>query len=149
MLKLGQAAPLFEVQDLRGKPYALENDLGDRIIVLTFWSLFCEQCKVGMRILDDVQSRYDERGVRILAVSVEGEPLADRIRAYVDESGYDLKFLLDEQANGGYAVADTYNVPGTPALYVIGKSGEIVYVRSGHITSDELSRVIDWALTRG
>jgi peroxiredoxin len=102
-----------------------------------------------MRILNKVQGRYDDRSVRIIAVSVEGEPLADRIRTYVDKNSLDLKFLLDKHADGGRPVADTYNVPGTPSLYVIGKSGEIVYVRSGHITTDELSRVIDWALEKG
>ena len=149
MLKLGQGAPLFEAQDLRGNPYALKSDLGDRVIVLTFWSLFCEQCKEEIRLLNDVQRRYDGRDVRIIAVSIEGEPLADRIRTYVDESGFDLKFLLDEHTNGDYVVADSYNVPGTPVLYVIGKSGKIVFARSGHVSSGELSKVIEWELRKG
>lgn len=148
MLKLGQGAPLFEVQDLRGNPYALKDDIGDRVVVLTFWSLFCEQCKEEIRLLNDVQRRYDGQSVKIIAVSIEGEPLADRIRTYVDESGLELTFLLDEHTDGDYEIADSYNVPGTPVLYVIGKSGKIVFVRSGHVSSGELNKVIEQELRK-
>ncbi len=148
MLKLGQGAPLFEAQDLEGNTYALKSDLGDQIIVLTFWSLFCEQCKEEIRLLNDVQRRYDDRDVTVIAVSIEGEPLADRIRTYVDESGLDLKFLLDEHSDGNYEIADSYNVPGTPVLYVIGKSGKIVFARSGHVSRAELSKVIEWEFVK-
>jgi peroxiredoxin len=143
MLKIGDKAPLFEVSDVNGDLYALKDDVGEKVIVLNFWSLFCEQCKVKMRLMDDVNRRYSKKGVKIISVSLEGEPLADRIKSYVDDSGYDLTFLLDEYSNGVSEVADPYKVPGTPSLYVIGKSGEIVFVRSGHVTTDELSAVIE------
>ena len=149
MLKLGQGAPPFEAQDLRGNSYTLKSDLGDQVIVLTFWSLFCEQCKEEIRLLNDVQRQYDGRGVRVIAVSIEGEPLADRIRNYVDDKGLELTFLLDEHSDGRYEIADTYNVPGTPVLYVIGKSGKIVFARSGHVTVSELSSILESELEKG
>jgi len=55
---------------------------------------------------------------------------------------------LDEHADGGYEVADSYKVPGTPAVYVIGKSGDIVFARSGHLTVGELSAVIESELAK-
>lgn len=149
MLKLGENAPLFEVQDVNGKSYALTDDLGDKVIVLNFWSLFCEHCKQQIRLLDEVQRRYGNKGVRIIAVSVEGEPLADRIASYVDESGFDLTFLMDKHSDEFHEIADSYRVPGTPALYVIGKSGKIVFARSGHLTTGELSEVIESELRKG
>jgi peroxiredoxin len=143
MLKIGQNAPLFDVRDLSGRPYALKDDLGNRVVVLSFWAFFCDQCKQAMRLLDEVNSRYVDSDVRIIAVSIEGEQLAGRIKEYVDGSGYGFTFLMDEHSNGDYEVADAYKIPGTPALYVIGRSGRIVFSRSGHVTTDELGRVID------
>lgn len=149
MLKIGEKAPLFEVKDVNGRPYALQDDLGDKIIVLNFWSFFCEQCKQKMGLMNDIQHRYGKKGAKIISVSLEGEPFADRIKSYVDESGFDLTFLLDEYSDGVSEVADSYKVPGTPSLYVIGKSGTIVFARSGHVTIDELSKVIERELGKG
>jgi hypothetical protein len=75
--------------------------------------------------------------------------LTDRIKDYVDESGYSLKFLLDEHSNGGYEVADSYKIPATPAVYVIGKYGTIAFARSGHLTSEELREVIESEFRKG
>jgi peroxiredoxin len=149
MLKIGTRAPLFEIQDLKGDPYALKNDLGQKVVVLNFWSFFCGQCREEIRLLDDIHRQFARTDVSIIAVTIEGAPLTDRIKDYVGEAGYGLKFLLDEHSNGGYEVADSYKIPGTPALYVIGKSGTIAFARSGHITSAELLRVIESELRKG
>jgi peroxiredoxin len=143
MLKIGQDAPLFTVHDLDGRPYALKDDLGDNVIVLSFWSFFCDQCKEEIRLLEEVNLRYADSGVKIIAVSIEGDVIAGRVKEYVDASGYSITFLMDEHANGHYEVADAYKIPGTPALYVIGRSGRIVFVRSGHVTTGELSEEIE------
>lgn len=143
MLKIGDRAPLFELSDVNGNLYSLRDDIGEKIVVLNFWSFFCEQCKQRMPIMDAANRRYSGKGVKIISVSLEGEPLADRIKSYLDDSGYDLMFLLDDYSKGVSKVADLYKVPGTPSLYVIGKSGEIVFARSGHITARDLSAVIE------
>jgi len=148
MLKLGQQAPPFEVRDVDGNPYALQDDLGKNVVVLSFWSFFCDACKRSLGILADVNHSYHSEGVSVIAVSVEGPSMADRIGDYVREEGFEFTFLVDEIVDQTYEVSDSYNVPGTPALYVIGKSGEIVFARSGHVTADELSRVIESELAK-
>jgi peroxiredoxin len=149
MLKIGQSAPLFEVSDIDGNSYALKEDIGKNVVVLSFWSYFCEQCKEKMRLLDEVQGSYQGRDVNVVAVNVDGDIMLEKIKAYVDENDYAMTFLLDKRLNGGNVVADAYNIPGTPSMYVIGKSGEIVFSRSGHITISELSGVIDSQLDNG
>lgn len=149
MLKVGQDAPLFAVSDINGNQYALEKELGEKVIVMGFWSIFCEHCKQQIRLLNDIHHLYGSKGVRIIAVSLEGEDMRDRVRSHVNQDGLDFTFLMDKHAYGTYEVADPYKVPGTPALYVIGKSGKIVFARSGHVTPGELSDIIESELEKG
>ncbi len=148
MLRLGDTAPLFEAREVNGALYSLEDVVGDKVVVLSFWSLFCEQCKQKMRLLNDVHHDYDAKDVEIIAISLEGEAMSDRIKSHIEHEGLDFTFLLDEQADGAYRVADSYKVPAVPALYIIGKSGKIAFARSGHVTASELSAALDSELAK-
>ena len=56
--------------------------------------------------------------------------------------------LLDEPEGDSYEIADPYLIPGTPAMYVIDKSGKIIFARVGKVTGDELTAVIESELAK-
>ena len=148
MPKIGDEAPPFQVSDVNGKPYALEDQLGKKIVVLGFWSFFCQPCKRTLHTLNAIHRRYQTRGVNVVAVSLEGEPMLSRIRTRIYQDRLEFTFLLDEPEGDKYEISDPYLVPGTPALYIIDKSGRIVFARAGRVTGDELAAVIDSELAK-
>jgi peroxiredoxin len=143
MLEIGAEAPLFEVSDIEGNRYALKDQIGENVVVLSFWSFFCEPCKRTLSILNDIHRRYRLRGVSVVTVSLEGEPMLTRIKSRVHHDRLEFKFLLDEPDGDSYAIADPYLVPGTPALYVIDKEGKIAFSRAGNVSVEDLSAVIE------
>jgi hypothetical protein len=45
MLEIGADAPRFEVSDINGNSDAREDQIGKKVVGLSFWSFFCEPCK--------------------------------------------------------------------------------------------------------
>lgn len=148
MLAIGADAPPFEVSDINGNTYALEDQLGNKIVVLGFWSFFCEPCKHTLRTLNDIHRLFRFRGVSVVAVSLEGKPMLSRIRSRVYHDRLDFTFLLDQPEGDSYEIADPYLVPGTPALYIIDKSGKIVFSRAGKVSLEDLSAVVESELAK-
>jgi peroxiredoxin len=148
MLEIGAEAPLFEVVDIKGSRYALKDEIGKNVVVLSFWSFFCEPCKRTLRTLNDTYRRYRLSGVSVVAVSLEGEPMLTRIKSHVFHDRLEYTFLLDEPEGDSYAIADPYLVPGTPSLYIIDKEGKIAFARAGSISAEDLSAVIEGEIAK-
>ena len=148
MLGIGDEAPPFVVKDIDGAPYALQDQIGKSVIVLEFWSFFCEPCRSALHMLNDIHRSYHLKDISVVAVSLEGEPMLSRIKSRILQDGLDFTFLLDEPEGDSYEIADPYLVPGTPAMYVIDKSGKIVFARAGKVAGDELTAVIESELAK-
>src|SRR5438552_1479116 len=73
--RIGEAAPDFAVQD-SARTVAL-HDLKGKVVVLNFWATWCPPCVDEMPSLVQMQSRLQDKGVTVLAVSVD-----------VDENAY-------------------------------------------------------------
>jgi peroxiredoxin len=64
------AAPAFVLPDLAGGRVSLESMSG-KVVLLTFWATWCFPCRTEMPGLERLWQRYRERGLVIVAVSIE------------------------------------------------------------------------------
>jgi len=93
-----------------GRSVNLQATAQEQTTVIRFWATWCPYCKALMPHLQSIRLEYGE-SVRILAVSIkeDGDPVE-----FVASAGYDFTVLPD-----GDAVADLYDVRGTPGVFVI------------------------------
>src|SRR4051812_21601013 len=56
-----------------GTPVSLADERG-HVLVLDFWATWCEPCKAALPEWDVLAQAYRDRGVRLYAVSVDGDP---------------------------------------------------------------------------
>lgn len=113
------AAPDFTLPTPAGGTQAL-SDLNGRVVVLNFWATWCGPCVKEMPTLEHLQTLLGERGVSVLAVSLDvGDP--KRVADFVKGYGWHLPILLDPMAQ----VADSYAIRVMPTTYVIGPDGNI------------------------
>ena len=101
-LKVGATAPEFSVPladgttyqltDLDGKPIRLA-DLRGKAVWVNFWTTWCPPCQSEVPILRDLAERYRDRGLVLVAISVQETSPAD-VKAYADryELGYTIGF---------------------------------------------------------
>jgi cytochrome c biogenesis protein CcmG, thiol:disulfide interchange protein DsbE len=115
--RIGETAPDFAVQD-SSRSVAL-HDLKGKVVVLNFWATWCPPCVEEMPSLVAMQQRLQDKGVTVLAVSVD-----------VDENAY-KKFLRDHAVDL-LAVRDPnqksnalYGSFKFPETYIIDREGKV------------------------
>ncbi|MGZ4821738.1 MAG: peroxiredoxin family protein, partial [Terriglobales bacterium] len=67
--RIGETAPDFSIQDT-SRAVAL-HDFRGKVVVLNFWATWCPPCVEEMPSLVQMQSRLKDKGVTVLAVSVD------------------------------------------------------------------------------
>lgn len=128
-----KAAPDFELVDLDGKRWSLE-ELRGKPIVLNFWSTWCGPCKLEHRFLQQGAVAYPE--VKFLGVIYSDS--ADNCRRYLAKAGTTYEHLVDDQGR----VAIDYGVAGVPETYFIDKDGVIAHKQVGPVNDLMLAQLV-------
>ena len=115
--RIGEAAPDFAVQDST-RTVAL-HDLRGKVVVLNFWATWCPPCVEEMPSLVQMQSQLHDKGVTVLAVSVDVDESA--YTKFIKDHGVDLLSVRDpnQKSNSLYG---TFRYPET---YIIDREGKV------------------------
>lgn len=111
-------APNWSLASAEGAQVRLSEEVQEQPVVLFFWATWCPYCKALMPHLQSIRLEYGDK-LKILAINIkdDGDPVA-----FINDAGYDFTVLPD-----GDAVADLYDVYGTPGLIVVDKNGYIQF----------------------
>lgn len=147
MRKVGDAAPVFALDDLEGKPFDLAKSAPEKVHLLVFWSIFCEPCKAEMPLIQRLYEQYKPKGFDVLAIAMDGEPMKKSIQGLVRQQGYTFRAFIDKlAADESFVVADPYGVAGTPTLYLVDRAGKIALAEVGRTSKEVLEAAIRKAL---
>jgi len=139
----GMIAPDFTVLDVEGHPFRLSEEVSRKPVLLLFWSVFCDPCRVEMATLQKAHDKYAGRDLTVAAVAVDGDSLRNTIGGFARQEGYTFKVLVDEvDAMGIWKVADAYGVAVTPTLLLLGKGGTVLLRKGGKVREDELEKAV-------
>jgi len=147
-LSAGGEAVDFLFKDMEGKPFRLSEKKG-KVVLLYFWRMKCEECKIELRAIDALQRKYGGKGIVAVAVgadSMHSAPLFE-VHRFFGKEGFSFVKLRDED---GF-VAEAYNVMRAPEAYVIGRDGHIALVQKGTAdwTGPEITAALEKILSGG
>ena len=144
-LEVGLPAPDFTVKDLDGKTFTFGEERTKKAHLLVFWSIFCEPCREEMPVIQRIADDYRAPGtLAVLAVNMDGQPFVDGIKGFLRQYKYTMRVILDElDAKGDqFAVADPFQVAGTPVIYLVDDAGKIAGSHLGRISEADLRAMI-------
>jgi cytochrome c biogenesis protein CcmG, thiol:disulfide interchange protein DsbE len=113
--RIGTIAPDFTVQDSARK-IAL-NDFRGQVVVLNFWATWCMPCIEEMPSLVQMQQRLKDRGVTVVAVSIDHD--GDAYQRFLHDHNISLLTVRDEKQNS----SNLYGTFKFPETYVIDRNG--------------------------
>jgi cytochrome c-type biogenesis protein len=143
MLDVGTVAPDFSIKDTDGNSFSLADDKGKKSVLIVFWSIFCEPCRMEMPIVQKLHEKYKDRGLDVVSIALDGEPLKGSIVGFVKQEGYTFRVLIDElDASEMFKVADPYGVGGTPSTFLVDRGGKVALAKAGRLKEDELEKAI-------
>jgi len=122
--EVGEPAPAFSLMTADGKTMALA-DLRGRVVYVDFWASWCAPCRRSFPWMNEMQQRYADHGLTIIAVNV------DRRRADAEQflQINTARFAVVYDDRG--ATPQAYSVKGMPSSYLINARGTVVDVEIG------------------
>jgi thiol-disulfide isomerase/thioredoxin len=94
--------------------------LRGKVVLVDFWASWCEPCRHSFPWLNEMQTKYADRGLVVIGVNV------DRERAEAERFLHDVPAQFRIVYDPAGALASHYDLPGMPVSYVIGPNGDIV-----------------------
>jgi cytochrome c biogenesis protein CcmG, thiol:disulfide interchange protein DsbE len=135
--RIGSPAPDFTVQDA-DRSVTL-SQLKGKVVVLNFWATWCPPCIEEMPSLVTMQQRMKDRGITVLAVSIDDD--GDAYHRFLKEHKVDVLTVRDS-AKKAPSLYGTFKWPET---YIIDRSGVVRRKFIGAV--DWNSREVDDFLT--
>ena len=124
---------------LQAPAWQLKTQSGDTIssaqfegqaVILHFWATWCPYCKKLQPKLVELEKKYQQQDVKIVAISFNEEDGA-MPQTELATRGYSFPTAVN-----GEQVATTYGVKGTPTTFFINKKNQVVFKSTSSDTSD-------------
>jgi peroxiredoxin len=142
----GTSAPDFTARDVGGKTFRLSDHLGKEVVLLDFWSTYCEPCKAEFPHLRTMYDANKAKGLLVVGIAMDGPESIAEVPAFVRRYGIDFPVVLDDDSH----IASLYDPKKSmPLSVLIARDGRITVVREGYNPGDEqlVGQDVERALT--
>lgn len=122
-------APDFSLPTLTDNQLTLSAYRG-KVVLLDFWATWCDPCRDEIPHFIDLQTKYGNRGLQIIGVSMDDSP--EPVRDFCSHFKVNYPVVM-----GNAKIGELYGgILGLPIAFLIGRDGRI-YAR--HIGATDIS----------
>lgn len=142
----GAKASDFTVQTTDGKSFHLGDHLGKSVVVVDFWTTFCQPCVGSLMHLEEVYKKRQKDGFVVIGISMDPPETAGQVGPFIRSHG--LTFPMAHDADS--RVTELYNKKSSaPYSVLIARDGTIIKIRESYQPGDEagIDADIDAALS--
>jgi len=130
---LRKYAPDFEIVLLNGEKFILSENIGKKVVVLNFFTSWCEPCKKEIPELNRFCSRYPDE--ELVFIGINGNEEKSIVEAFVRECEMAFPAGIDT----GREIMEKYGVASYPTTILIGHDGKIALYEVGMISNADIT----------
>jgi thiol-disulfide isomerase/thioredoxin len=137
-----ESAAQLSLPDTHGNTQDIGKYRG-KIVVLNFWATWCVSCQHEMPLLQDMQKKYEDKGVVVLGASIDDEKSQPLIQPFAEKNKIPFPLLVGattdqmQQLQLGEAI---------PATAFFDADGNLVARVLGELNKSDLQNRLDWML---
>jgi len=116
-----------KLQSLSAKPTNLKSEFKGQVLLLDLWASWCEPCKESLPFYEELQKRYGDKGLQVIAVSVD-----DNLKAaneFADKNKLKLQLLWDPKKE----LVKLLDVKAIPTMLLIDQNGKVLFRERGFL----------------
>jgi thiol-disulfide isomerase/thioredoxin len=121
-LKVGDALPDLTSLNLEGK---LPDSLKGKVVIVDFWASWCGPCAQSFPVLDELQKKYKDQGLVIVAASVDEK--ASKMEAFLKKNPVSFTVVRDAE----HKLVATAEPQTMPTSFIIDRDGKVRFLHSG------------------
>lgn len=129
---VGTRAPAYGAVSMQGDSLDLAAMKGS-VVLLNVWATWCIPCRREIPELQALHQKYEEQGLRVWGVSVDGGDADADVAAFAKDFGMTYAVLRDP----GERVMSAFRIQGVPASYLIDRDGVIRWRTLGPFKADD------------
>lgn len=117
----GKTLPDAVFYDAEGRAVRL-GDFAGEVLLVNLWATWCPPCVAELPALDSLQAKLRDKGLHVVAVSLDRKPLAD-VAAFLEERRVEqMKLYVDTDRQ----IPLKWQYAGVPASFLIGRDGVVI-----------------------
>lgn len=132
-LKSGMAVPDFTLKDLKGGEVAISQFKGAPVTMIVFWSTWSPRSEPALADAQKLLSEYGEKGLKILAVNVNGMNITHQDRQEIKKMTEELGLTMPVAIDEGLGTYNAFGVVATPSMAVLDPEGKIVFEAASYL----------------
>ena len=136
-----QDVPDATIVDINGKKVNFKDIVNsDKPVIISFWATWCVPCINELDAISEVYPDWqEETGVKLIAISIDNERTARRMKPLVNGKGWDYEIYRDFNEE----LKRAFNIASVPYMIII-INGKIVHTRTGYTpgSEDEIYEII-------
>jgi peroxiredoxin len=136
------APPHFELKDIQGNAHNLAEYHG-KVVVLNFWATWCIPCKSEMPIFVEAYTKYHDRGVVVLAASVDEDNTRKYIAQYAHAYKMEFPILINVNTD---IMRDLGLGEAVPSTVFFDPDGNVAGKILGQAKKKDVMHRIEWLL---
>lgn len=119
-----------------------------KVVILDFWATYCPPCIEEIPHLNELQTKYGEKGLQVIGLHVGGEEDEPKVPAFVDRLKIDYTLATPEDDL-------IYSLLGTdssiPQTIVFDRNGKLVrkFVGYDEIVKNQLDELVEKTVNAG
>lgn len=122
--QVGAKVTEFRLTDATGVEHSLQRDLSSgEVVVLQFWSFKCPISLGYDERLIALQRKYQNRGVRVLAIASNANESPAEIQRNAASRNLPFSILIDRDG----VLAERLGATHTPAVFILSRDGVLRY----------------------
>jgi peroxiredoxin len=118
-----QALADFSLTDADGVKKKL-SDFKGSVVILSFWASWCTPCLIELPTFADIQRKFQDRGLKVLAVNVDE---GDEGKTFAHDFWQKKSFPFPTYFDLDKSLAQLFQVDILPSNFVIDRQGRLVF----------------------
>jgi thiol-disulfide isomerase/thioredoxin len=121
---LEDAAPDFTLKSRAGENIKL-SELRGQVVLINFWASWCGPCRQSFPWMNDLQKRYGDKGLAIVAVNLDKD--REFANAFLSEVPASITVVFDPAGT----TAERYKVKAMPTTVLVSADGHVLVTHTG------------------